>query len=245
MAKDAIESGLHVLVEKPFTLSIDEGKTLVELAARKQVKLMVAHVVRFMPAYMKLKEWIDSREHGKLQFIALNRFTGLPTWGQWKEKREKFGSSGGALFDLIIHDIDFLNYALGAPNKIESVCYPGELSSQDYISADWYYDYIKVRVEGGNIFHSGFPFQAGYRARFERASILHSSANALIIQVAANESTQSVTVGDPNEGFYNEIDYFASCIDKNIEPALCLPQSSLETIELCYKHLVKKQANLF
>jgi predicted dehydrogenase len=245
LAKEAIERGLHVLVEKPFTLSIDEGKTLIELAAIKKVKLMVAHVVRFMPAYKKLKEWIDGGEHGKLQFIALNRFTGLPTWGQWREKQEKFGSSGGALFDLLIHDIDFLNYALGTPGKIESVCYPGELSKQDYVSADWYYDNVKARVEGGNIFHSGFPFQAGYRARFERASVVYSSANPLIIQVATNESTESITVGDPNEGFYNEIDYFASCVATNTEPTLCLPQSSLETVELCYKHLVKKQANLF
>lgn len=245
MAKEAIEAGLHVLVEKPLTLSIDEGRALIELATNHKVKLMVAHVVRFMPAYKKLKEWIDSGEYGKLQFIALSRFTGLPTWGQWKEKREKFGSSGGALFDLVIHDIDFLNYALGTPNKIESVCYPGELSKQDYVSADWYYDKVKARVEGGNIFHSGFPFQAGYRARFEQASVVHSSANPTIIQVATSESTKSITVGDPNEGFYNEIDYFASCIDTNTEPTLCLPQSSLETIELCYKHLVKKQANLF
>jgi predicted dehydrogenase len=197
-----------------------------------------------MPAYQKLIELIDGREYGRLQFITLNRLTGLPTWGQWKEKREKFGSSGGALFDLLIHDIDFLNYALGKPSKIAAVCYPGALSDHDYVSADWHYNGFVARVEGGNIFHAAFPFHAGYRARFERASVVHSSANASVVEVATDEALKQVEVGDPNEGFYKEIDYFASCIENDTEPTLCLPQSSVETIELCYQHLENRKENV-
>ncbi len=35
----------------------------------------------------------------------------MPDWGQWKEKQKDFGISGGALFDLVIHDIDFAVFA--------------------------------------------------------------------------------------------------------------------------------------
>jgi predicted dehydrogenase len=194
-----------------------------------------------MPAYLKLKEWIDTQELGQLQFITLTRHSGLPTWGQWKEKRDDFGSSGGALFDLLIHDIDFLNYALGSPNEIQADCYPGELSNHDYVSADWKYDNVKARIEGGNTFHSNFPFHAGFRARFEKASVVYSSGNGSLIQVCTNDSTHRIVTGDPNDGYYNEIDYFASCIKNNTKLTACLPQSSLESIELCYQHLANNR----
>lgn len=237
MAKEAIENGLHVFLEKPMSLDMVEGKLLIAFARQQKVKLMVGHVVRFMPAYQQLKKWIDSREFGSLNFISLTRFTGLPSWGQWKEKQDKFGSSGGALFDLAIHDIDFLNYALGAPEKIEATCLPGALSMHDYITACWHYRGIIAKIEVGNIFHSGFPFQAGYIARFENASVVYSSLNPEFIQVCTDEKVCKFSAGDANEGFYSEIDYFVSCIENNTEPVMCAPESSLKTLQLCYDHV--------
>lgn len=237
IAREAIENGLHVFLEKPLCLRMEEGKLLVRFAEQQRLKLMVGHVVRFMPAYRKLKEWIDSKELGALKFISLTRFTGLPSWGQWKEKQENFGSSGGALFDLVIHDIDFLNYALGVPAKIKAVCYPGSLSMHDYVSAYWYYGDVDAKIEGGNTFHSNFPFQAGYMARFENASVVYTSLNGEFIQVCTNEKVALVPAGDPNQGFYDEIDYFASCIENNSEPIVCSPSSSLQSIQLCYDHI--------
>jgi len=236
IAKEAMENGLHVFLEKPFCLRLEEGRLLIAFAKQQKIKLMVGHVVRFMPAYQKLKQWIDSKEFGSLKFISLTRFTGLPSWGQWKEKQEKFGSSGGALFDLTIHDIDFLNYVLGVPNKIEAVSHPGLLSAHDYISARWYYSDVVAKIESGNTFHSSFPFQAGYIARFENASVQYTSLKPEFIQICTNEKVNEIPAGDANEGFYDEIDYFASCIENNTEPLVCTPASSLQTIQLCYDH---------
>lgn len=237
MAREAIDYGLHVLLEKPMCLRQEEAKLLIHLAHQKKVTLMVAHVVRFMPAYVRLKQWIDDRSFGPLEFISLTRFTGVASWGQWKEKQKDFGSSGGALFDLVIHDIDFLNYVMGGPGKIKSVCYPGKLSMQDYVSAYWQYGDVYAKIEGGNTFHSAFPFQAGFMARFENASVNFTSMEPGVIQVCTNEERKRIPIADPNEGFYNEIDYFASCIENNTEPLECMPESSLQTIRLCYDHL--------
>lgn len=237
MATEAIENNLHVFLEKPITLRLEEAKLLIAFARQQKVKLMVGHVVRFMPAYRKLKEWIDTKEFGALEFISLTRFSGLPSWGQWKEKQEDFGSSGGALFDLVIHDIDFLNYALGIPEKIESVFYPGSLSMHDYIIAHWNYKDVKAKIEGGNTFHASFPFQAGYMARFRNASVTYTSQMPQFIQVCTDEKVSQVYAGAPNDGFYNEIDYFADCIANNTEALTCSPESSLETIQLCYNHI--------
>ena len=237
IAADAMSRGLHVLLEKPFCLRLEEGRLLIALARDRKVKLMVGHVVRFMPPYRKLKDWIENEQYGALKFISLTRFSGLPSWGQWKEKQQKFGSSGGALFDLVIHDIDFLNYALGTPTRIEAICHPGDLSSQDYVSAHWYFNGVKAKVEGGNTFHSSFPFQAGYMAQFENASVAYSSRMPEVIQVCDDDKVHDIPAGDASDGFYREIEYFANCIENNDEPVECSPASSLKTIELCYDHL--------
>lgn len=236
-AQEAMEMGLHVLLEKPMSLRTEEAELLIHLARRQRLKFMVGHVVRFMPAYKKLKQWIDSKEYGRLEFISLTRFSGLPNWGQWKEKQKAFGSSGGALFDLVIHDIDFLNFALGKPGKIKAVCFPGVLSMHDYVTAHWQYGDITAKIEGGNIFHSNFPFRAGFMARFEEASVVYSSIIPSYIQVSTCNGMEQIPVADANDGFYDEIDYFASCIAKNTEPVMCLPESSLQTIRLCFDHI--------
>lgn len=238
MAKLALMHDKHVLLEKPFTLDVQQAEELIELADQKKRVLMIAHVVRFMPPYQKLKQWIDSKVFGELKFLSLTRISGIPEWGQWKENQIT-RTSGGALFDLNIHDIDFANYVLGLPTAIKSSFLPGGLSDHDYISAMWSYTdkNVHVKIEGGNTFHSNFPFQAGYLAQFEKASVLYSSSGGDIIRIADDNSIREIPAGDAGEGYYNEIEYFAQCMENNTQPTDCMPASSLESIKLCYNHL--------
>lgn len=236
ITKEALKAGKHVFVEKPFCLDIHEGEELISLAKEMNRILMVGHVVRFMPPYRKLREWITSEKYGKLNFLSLSRYSGIPTWGQWKEKQTDYGSSGGALFDLLIHDIDFLNFTLGNPDQIKSTNIPGALSKYDYVSAWWDYPKFKVKVEGGNTFHSNFPFQANFMAAFETASVYYSTNQPDFIRIADNVGITNELLGK-GDGFYNEIEYFASCLESLSEPLECMPESALESIKICYKHI--------
>lgn len=197
MTKSALLNDKHVFLEKPFCLDVNQAEELINLAEKKSKILMVGHVVRFMPPYQKLKQWIDNREFGKLKFLSLSRFCGLPSWGQWKEKNVK-ELSGGALFDLVIHDIDFANYILGMPSEIKCNYLPGDYTSHDYVSAVWSYKNsdVHAKIEGGFTFHSNFPFQASYMAQFEKASILFTTLKGDIIQIADNESLREIPSGD-------------------------------------------------
>jgi len=239
LAKTCLSKGLNVLLEKPMTLDIEKGAELVRLAEEQKVVFMVGHVLRFMSPYTKLKKYIEGNDFGKLKFLSMTRFSGVPGWGQWKEKQKAFGTSGGALFDLLIHDIDFVHYMLGKPDAIESNILPGALSDYDYISALWSYEQLgaKVKIEGGNTFHSSFPFQAGFMASFEEASLVYTTLNPESIQVATNDKVTEIKAEDGSDGFYNEIDYFYDCIEQGKLPEKCLPSSSLETIKLCYEHI--------
>ncbi len=239
IVKEALNSGLHVLVEKPFCLSLNEGDELIKLAHKKNLILMVAHVVRFMSPYKKLAEMIDSEEYGKLKFLSLTRFAGVPDWGQWKEKQKDFGISGGALFDLVIHDIDFAVFALQAsPDKIESTVLPGKLSNQDYVNATWYYTSKKltVKIEGGNIFHTNYPFHAGFTAVFEKATISFSTDSSEHIFVNNNKERIAIDAGDLDEGYFDEIVLFADSMENGTLPVKYSAESALETIRLCTLH---------
>jgi predicted dehydrogenase len=239
MSKLALESGCHVFLEKPFCLDVAEGEELIKLARTKNKILMIGQVLRFMPAYQTLKNWIDTEEFGRLEFLSLSRFTGVPAWGQWKDKQKDFGSSGGALFDLVIHDIDFAQWVCGVPDEISASCLPGKLSQYDYVSALWNYrnKNLHVKIEGGNTFHTDYPFQASFSARFENASVLYYPKEPENIIVTTDTETTLVPAGNANDGFSDELDYFISCIAENKQPKKCTPESALESIRICYRHI--------
>ena len=238
MTKKALDNNKNVFLEKPFCLDMVQAQELIDLAAKVKKVLMVGHVVRFMPPYQQLKKWIDNKEFGDLKFLSLTRFCGLPGWGQWNDKSIK-DLSGGALFDLSIHDIDYANSLLGQPSQIKCNYFPGAYSKHDYISAMWSYNIknVHVKIEGGFTFHKSFPFQAGFMARFSNASVVYTSLKGDVIQIADDSSVREIPAGDAGAGYYNEMAYFAECLSKGVDPELCMPSSSLKAIEICYNHL--------
>jgi predicted dehydrogenase len=205
LAKKALSAGLHVFLEKPMTLDVNKGEELIALAQKHKSTFMVGHVLRFMSPYTKLKKWVDEKTYGNLRFLSMTRFSGVPAWGQWKEKQKAFGSSGGALFDLLIHDIDFAQHLLGNPSRIDAKYFPGALSSHDYVSAFWFFDNsdARVKLEGGNTFHTTFPFQAGYMATFEKASVLYTTLQSEVITISNDETKDTIQAEDGSDGFYN------------------------------------------
>ena len=238
IAKKALENGKHVLVEKPICLDTAEAVELIDIAKKNSLILMAAHVVRFMQPYQLLKQWILEEKYGKLEFFRFSRYSGVPAWGEWKNKKIR-SSSGGALFDFLIHDIDFVQSVLGKPSSIESFTLPGQLSEYDYINARWTFEDIGVTgiIEGGNFFHSNFPFECRYIAKFSNASVEYCSKKPDTITVAGNDGLEEVAAEDLNNGFLNEIDYFADCVTMNQWPQLCTPESALQAVELCKQHI--------
>jgi UDP-2-acetamido-3-amino-2,3-dideoxy-glucuronate N-acetyltransferase len=73
MAREAIEAGKDVLVEKPLTLSASEGERLVALGEKRGAVLMVGHLLEFHPAIQKLRELIKSGALGELRYLYSSR----------------------------------------------------------------------------------------------------------------------------------------------------------------------------
>ncbi|MCP5046780.1 MAG: Gfo/Idh/MocA family oxidoreductase [bacterium] len=73
LAKKYLEAGKDVLVEKPLALTVSEGRKLVEIAENQHRILMVGHILRYHPAVVRLKEFIDTGELGDIRYIYSNR----------------------------------------------------------------------------------------------------------------------------------------------------------------------------
>ncbi len=102
IAKDCLEHGLHVLVEKPMTLNSQHAMELIDLAEQKGVILMVGHTFEYNSAVVALKKYIESGELGDIYYLDAARLNlGL------------FQSDSNVLWDLAPHDISILLYLLG------------------------------------------------------------------------------------------------------------------------------------
>ncbi len=73
LAREALLTGKHVYVEKPLVLHTTEGKKLTALADKKNLVLMVGHLLHYHPAFVKLKEKTLRGELGRINYIYSNR----------------------------------------------------------------------------------------------------------------------------------------------------------------------------
>lgn len=108
IARQAIEAGKDVLVEKPLTLDVREGERLVDLARERGALLMVGHLLEYHPAVLRLSQLIESGEIGDLQYIYSNRLN------LGKVRREE-----NILWSFAPHDIAIILRLVGGwPDRI-------------------------------------------------------------------------------------------------------------------------------
>lgn len=101
-AKEALERGKHVFVEKPLGLRCEEGRELVTLAEEKGVVLMVGHLLLYHPAILAIKDYIDSGKLGKVHYAYSQRLN-----------LGKLRIDENCLWSLGPHDISVILYLLG------------------------------------------------------------------------------------------------------------------------------------
>jgi predicted dehydrogenase len=111
LARDALEAGKHVLVEKPLASSYAEGEELVELAALRELVLMPGHTFLYSPPVNKIREMILSGEIGEIYFISMSRVNlGLHQ------------SDVSVVWDLGPHDFSILLHWLGeSPHRLSAM----------------------------------------------------------------------------------------------------------------------------
>lgn len=111
LAKAALESGKHVLVEKPIASEVRHGVELCELAAQRGRVLLVGHVFVYNNGVRRVKQYLDAGELGRVYYVSMVRTNLGP-----------IRVDVNAAWDLAAHDISIVNYWLGAaPISVSAV----------------------------------------------------------------------------------------------------------------------------
>jgi predicted dehydrogenase len=110
----ALESGVHVLVEKPMAMNAAEAEQMLTASRKSGALLMVAHCWRFDEEAQWLKE-----QTGRLGKIIRTKGYGVHTnWGPSGWFTQKALAGGGAMADMGIHAVDTTRFLLGDPQPI-------------------------------------------------------------------------------------------------------------------------------
>jgi UDP-2-acetamido-3-amino-2,3-dideoxy-glucuronate N-acetyltransferase len=113
LARQALEAGKDVLVEKPLALATDEGKVLVDLARHHERVLMVGHLLEYHPAVIRLRELAAQGELGKIQYVYSNRVN-----------LGRIRTEENALWSFAPHDIHVILRILGE-EPVDVACHGG------------------------------------------------------------------------------------------------------------------------
>jgi predicted dehydrogenase len=101
LAKAALQNGKHIFVEKPFTTNAAQAEELIELAARKNLKIMVDHTFLFTGAVQKIKQLLHEGALGKLYYYDSTRVNlGL------------FQHDVNVVWDLAPHDLSIIDHLI-------------------------------------------------------------------------------------------------------------------------------------
>ncbi len=117
-AKAALEAGKHVLVEKPFTPTVEEGEQLIEISKQVGKVLSVFHNRRFDGDFLTVKKLIEENVLGDVVYFEshFDRFRPQIKERNWREKKDT--AAGGVLFDLGAHLIDQAYLLFGEPKEV-------------------------------------------------------------------------------------------------------------------------------
>ena len=130
LAARCLEAGLHVLVEKPLTSTVQQAQSLVDLAAKHGRVLMVDHTYLFNNAVRKIKELVDRGELGEMYYVDSIRINlGL------------FQKDINVIWDLAPHDLSIVDYVLGEQARSISAwgCHHANEGIEDiaYVNVDY------------------------------------------------------------------------------------------------------------
>ncbi len=229
VAKQCLEQGIHLLVEKPITETLAQADELVHLADRKGVVLQVGHIERFNPAVRAIKELLRSPRY--LQAERSAPFTIRCT-------------DVNVVLDLMIHDLDIVCDLAGSEPVSVSAAGTSIITREiDAATARIVFrngcvaDVSASRVSDEKkrvlrVFEEGTVYTADYQSQTASVSRRKDAGSPELVTAAIP--------AERRDTLYDEIDAFLACVQENKRPqvsgaegrrALALARLITDTIE--------------
>lgn len=203
VAKDFLSAGVHVLIEKPITVTIAEADELIALADERRVVFQVGHLERFNPVLVALEGVLN----GPL-FVESVRIA------PFKPR----GTDVNVVLDLMIHDIDLIQHIVGSPvERIDAIGAPVFTGEEDIANA-------RIVFENGcvaNVTASRISLKSERKMRiFQRDAYItldFQNRKVLVAQKGAGELLPGVPNVQVNERELGEADALMNEIHSFIE----------------------------
>jgi len=231
-AMAALKAGKHVLCEKPLARSAASAREILKVAESSPGFLMPAMCMRFWPGWSWLKQKVDQGAYGKVLAARFRRVSERPGWSQ----QGTYGGGmdlGGALFDLHIHDTDFVQFLFGRPKGIFSTGVIGAAGSIDHVVTQYIFPGgPAVHAEGGWLQMAGFNM--GFTIHCERATLEFDFALSpdSVRITEPGQSSRSIQ-GEDADGYGGEIRYFVECVASRRPPAIVTARDGMSALEIC------------
>ncbi|GAB3058898.1 Gfo/Idh/MocA family protein [Virgibacillus ainsalahensis] len=177
----ALESGCHVLCEKPMATSREEADQMIEAATKNNKKLMIGHNQRFVPSHQKAKRLIEQGEVGKIYSFRTTFGHGGPEgWSadgarSWFFKKDK--AFIGAMGDLGVHKADLLRYLLA--DEFTDVAGFIETSAKENVDVD---DNAVLILKSGNGVIGTLAASWAYTAKEDNSTIIYGENATLRLE---------------------------------------------------------------
>ncbi len=209
----ALEEGFNVFLEKPLAIDLEDGEAIVKAAFGSAGLSMVGHVLRFWPGYAELHERAKAGEIGKARHLLAYRVGPPPRWAGWYMDMKK---SNGVIFDLGIHDIDYVRWVMGEPHTVFSQAYLRDgvhVHGQVLLGhSDW-----EALCECSWMGSPTFPFTT-YIEIAGTGGLVHLDGRA--VNAYAIFGRDGAAKSDPfdEDGYVRELRHFVECVKDGREP---------------------------
>ena len=229
----ALDAGFNVICEKPLARTSLEAAKIATAVSRASGIFMPAMCLRFWPEWIWLKEAIDSGQFGRLQALHLRRVAEPPGWGldNYLEGKE----SGGALFDLHVHDVDIVHYCCGRPLRVYSSGFSKISGAIDHVLTQYTVQSgACVSAEGSWAMTPGFGFNMSYTAIFEDATADYDlSREDQRLKLFRGSGGQEDVRCSSRDAYAGELEYFLDHVRNGTKPAKVSISDALAVTETC------------
>ena len=227
----ALKAGKHVFCEKPMARTSAEAHKILEAAKTAPGFLMPAMCMRFWPGWNWLKGVVEQKTYGAVRAARFRRVSEMPTWS--KQGTYTAGSDlGGALFDLHIHDTDFIQFIFGRPASVYSTGSFHPNGPVDHVVTHYNYpNGPAVHAEGNWMLKKGFNM--AYTLYCEHATIDYDLARGENALQLIEEGKEPRFIPLEGDGYNEEIAYVINCALNGKRPEVVTAQDGLSALEIC------------
>lgn len=229
----ALERGKHAFCETPIALTLEDADAMIAAAHSSGKLLLVAQVMRFVDAYVYIRDMVRSGELGKPQVVFASRLSS----GRHRGRRPA-AEVGEPVVELMIHDFDYLNWLVGKATAVRGTGFVGPTGKVDYALIALEHEGMYGQVEGSVLMPLSYPFSTGLRVVCEESAVETS------FRFYSVERWETVLTRYPMRGLAEEPEipdedpyraecrYFVDSVEGRVDPERISAEAAREGLEV-------------